>query len=391
MECERDPMTKRPLIISVIAGVYLLSPVLILVQAALMNRIPLIGFNSVFANLLPPDIAVLCLYLLCAVAIFRVKKWGWYVFILSSACLIGYNAAAIFLNPAYNVFLLILYNTALTAVAFVFFRKNVIAPYFNPDLRWWETERRYMLDIRMDIYLESGPVSAGIMDISGTGCFILPATVLEVGRTYEGLLRFLGNFVSLGFRVVRKSRMAREKEGYGLQFVDTGRLFHAGMRKVLARLERSDARNRIRDGGAATASRYNVMIDLTVSGSQHEIHGDLLNLSRQGCLILSESELAPVVPYDVKLVCLNRSVSLKGVIRWKTGESHKKAYGFHFSGMDRDVKKNLEGIITSLRKMGVPDRLKVAGNAPEQIPDSKVAHTPYRLILALKKMILGRR
>jgi len=84
-------------------------------------------------------------YPLGALAVFSVKRWGWYLFLGCSAILIGYNLFVFILSPRYNILLLVLFNLALSVVAGVLFRKHVIAPYFNPRLRWWATEPRYKI------------------------------------------------------------------------------------------------------------------------------------------------------------------------------------------------------------------------------------------------------
>ena len=72
-------MPRRPPAIVLFSLVFLLSPLFILVQAAWLNRLPLLGYYNVFSRLFITDIAVLALYLVCAVSIYLVKKSSWYI------------------------------------------------------------------------------------------------------------------------------------------------------------------------------------------------------------------------------------------------------------------------------------------------------------------------
>ena len=88
------------------------------------------------------------------------------------------------LNPRYNLFILILFNVILAIVAGIFFRKHIIAPYFNPRLRWWEAEPRYKIDIHAEIITGNAGLTGEILDISQSGFFMSLAQDITIGKTY---------------------------------------------------------------------------------------------------------------------------------------------------------------------------------------------------------------
>ncbi|MBN1411149.1 MAG: PilZ domain-containing protein [Spirochaetales bacterium] len=389
-------MTKRPLIIVLISIIYLFSPFFILLQAAYVNRLPLIGYNSVFANLLIPDILVLVIYLLCAVSVYFVKKWGWYVFILCSLYLITYNIVAIILNPAYNILLLILYNLILTCITFVFFRKQIIAPFFNPRIRWWETEARYAFH---DIYLEfiQSKLKPEIFDISQTGCFIEPSKTLEVGSSYTAVINCMQERSDIKIKVMRKAFKSGECCGYGLMFVDLNDSSRAALMRIIRKLSGLRLQNMLRDnssrtaGQTVTAPRYSLTNAITLVTGESRCKCQTANISKSGCLIRTKEDLESGKVYDFLIECMNNSVQVPGKVVWKAPMEDQKGYGIKFTGMDRTSGKMLHRMIRIMKKSGALDRLSNALPLDDKALDGLVADTPYRLFLVIKKIIFGQR
>ncbi len=175
-------MRRKPIIIIIIALCFLISPFFIIMQVSILTNTPVIGPYNIAAKLAPHDWIILAVYIVCAVSVFSVRKWGWYAFILSSLYLIGSNLTVFFQRPRYGVAAMILYNLVLVITAGVFFRRAVIAPYFNPRIRWWEQAPR----LRINICAEIGPAMtpAEIFDVSASGAFIAGPENLVLGASY---------------------------------------------------------------------------------------------------------------------------------------------------------------------------------------------------------------
>ena len=148
---EENGVPRKPLIIILISLCFFISPVFILLQASILTLTPVIGPYNIFSKLSPHDVFILCLYPLCAAAVFSVRRWGWYVFLAASVYLVAANIITFALRPHYHVLSLIIYNLILTVAAGIFFRRDVIAPYFNPPLRWWEQPKRFGVDMFFEI------------------------------------------------------------------------------------------------------------------------------------------------------------------------------------------------------------------------------------------------
>jgi hypothetical protein len=51
-------------------------------------------------------------------------------------------------------------------------QKHVMAPYFNPELRWWDRDDRLAVNLGVQIRLKYSTLQCSILDISAGGCFV---------------------------------------------------------------------------------------------------------------------------------------------------------------------------------------------------------------------------
>jgi c-di-GMP-binding flagellar brake protein YcgR len=374
----------------------MLSPILILVQGAIVHRLPLFGPESIITRLYFTDLIVLFVYPIGALAVFSVKRWGWYLFLGASAVLIGYNVFVYTLSPRYNLPLLILYNLALAVVSGIFFRKHVIAPYFNPRLRWWETEPRYGIDIAVDILRNAGALSAQLLDISESGCFLTTDHKLRVGRTYSLHIRCMQLKAAVSGKVMRTAAAygAGTTTGYGMMFVGMNEEHKRQLYALVATLERGGLRNAVREGAeqakrpqAAGAPRYIVTSKTVLSGDGSEHACTLLDLSKHGCLIATGDVIEHRMGYRMSIECMNHSVSLDACITRHTAADGEQRYGVSFLKRSKPVKRELKKILHSLRKIGASNRLAAATPVGEEVIDRSVQRTPYRSVLFFKRLL----
>ena len=211
-------MKKRPLSIVIIAVIYFFEPAGNLIQAAYVNGLPLLGDNSIISHLIWSDWVILSVFPVVAVGVYRVRKWGWYLFLGFSGSLIFYNLYVYFyLNPNYKLQTVILFILIVTGTSAVFLRKHVYAPYFNPRLRWWEIASRYRVTLPTKIFTDDGAVDCQLVDISSTGCFIDFAGNLNEGDEVWLLIQPVNNEINCLGKVVRKSKQPN-LPGYGIYF-----------------------------------------------------------------------------------------------------------------------------------------------------------------------------
>ena len=396
-------MPKRPLIITIIALCYLLSPAAILLQTSLVHHIPLFGPRNIFDRLFFTDVIVLALYPLCAAGVFSVRKWGWYLFLSCSLLLIGYNIVVYLLNPRYSLILLIIYNVGLAVIAGIFFRKHVIAPYFNPRLRWWETEARLKFDIYAELTLGGKRIRGEILDISNTGCLVAFPREIKLGTIHTLSLRCLRHFVQLQGKVMRKSSSDEEGDFYGIMFVKLTPFARSALEALIGELEKSGFRDQHREQMTSrekahekrtvsriqdTAPRYTVEHTAILKREGEIIHCQLLDLSAHGCFVKTNHEISENSLYRLTLRCMKYEAELNGRIEWVSDLDGQHGYGIMFVNVTKSEQKNVSMILHLLKHAGVQDRLSDARPVSEDTIERSVSSTPYRAIIFLRKLFL---
>ena len=393
-------MPRRPVIIILITIGYLASPFFILLQGALVHGIPLFGPGSIAARLFFTDIIILFFYPVVAAAVFSVRKWGWYLFIAGVLVLIGYNVFVFFLSPLYNYILLILYNLALAVVAGLLFRKHVIAPYFNPRLRWWESEPRYRIDIDIVVRLEKGDAAGDILDISSGGCYIELDHTCRLGKVYGLRIRCMSHRVDMRGKVMRVDTAPSDKNRYGVMFVKTDADQKVRIDSIMAQLNKSGLRNTERDYSElrpnetlgtperkSTKPRYIINHSAIIERQHEKYWCRILDISMHGCRLLTTKEYNMDYTYSLSISCMKNELTVDIKLNWKTNRQGAVEYGVSFIHQTESIRVTLKKILHSLKKIGAQDRLKSASPLPDSVLDEKVADTPYRAVLFLKKLV----
>ena len=228
----------------IIALIYLLEPIGNLIQAAYINGMPLIGKDSIVGHLIWSDWIILGLFPVVAVGIYRVKRWGWYLFIGFSTVLIGYNLYVYrYANANYHLHTIIVFILIITGISGIFFRKHVYAPYFNPRLRWWEVASRCRITLNTVITTKQFSVNCHVLDISTSGCFVDYTGDLGVGETVWIVLQCRNVEISLLGRVIRKTE-EKEASGYGIIFQSMSQDTRHKIKCLIRKLEALGGRDR---------------------------------------------------------------------------------------------------------------------------------------------------
>ena len=237
-------MKKRPLSITIIALIYFFEPVGNLIQAAYINKLPLLGANSILSHLIWSDWIILGLFPVVAVGVFMVRKWGWYLFVGFSVVLITYNLYVyLYLNQNYQLHTVMLFILIVTVMSAVFFRKHVYAPYFNPRLRWWEVASRYNIAFDTKIITNETTLDCRLLDISMSGCFVNDAGELSVGESVWLIIKCAGDEIKCLGKIVRKSP-GSDSSGYGIFFQTMSRETRLKLKRLIQTLESHGGRDR---------------------------------------------------------------------------------------------------------------------------------------------------
>jgi len=237
-------LMRKPVSIVLIGFYYLFSPLFNLVQIALVTHLPLSGPVSLWSVLGPGDWAVLLAFPVVGFGLLSVRRWGWAAFVAFTLFLIGYNSYAYVVNQAYDLSLVLLYNITLAAVTFVFFRKHLRAPYFNPRLRWWNTDPRYQVKLSGSLGEAESACHAEILDLSATGVFLSVCADIEVGQVQTVTIEAYGMAFPVKGRVMRKTAPDDPRPGFGLMFEGLSEDSKYELRVLMARLVKNGARER---------------------------------------------------------------------------------------------------------------------------------------------------
>jgi hypothetical protein len=379
-------MKIRPKSILVFSVIYLLSPLLILFQAAVINMVPVAGPGNIITRLQIMDILVLGTYLLCAISIYSVRKWGWWLFIASSVFLVSRNIVVFFINPFVSLLLILLYNLVLTAGAAFFFRKHLIAPYFNPRLRIWELEERYQIE--MIVAVDDLKHPAELMDISAGGCFIRTIETIPVKDSYNIIIICQTLQISLRAKLIRKVGLKNGLYGYGLMFAFISQTEKTGLNVLLELLLRAGMAQEAPVPGhmeLRSTPRFQTDFGTALQLGNMEISGQIKNLSMSGCCL----ELLVQGPEEESCTFLSRvqgkHIACDADVVWKSYINDAWMYGIVFRNKDKATKKKLRFLIKTMKKLRAQKRVW-AKEDMEKVVESTLPHTPYRAVLALKNV-----
>jgi hypothetical protein len=383
-------MPKKPISIIIFSLIYALSPVFILAQAAVMANLPLIGRISIVQRLSLLDCVILALYLACAVSIFSVKRWGWYLFMLSSLALVAHNVYVASLRQGpYGILLVLAYDIVLACAAGFFFRRKVIAPYFNPRMRWWETLPRYQALSYVLIGASDSRFSANIIDISASGCFILTDRKLATGSDFPLEVHCFGEDIALSARVMRKADY-HGTTGYGLMFVRPGELASRALNVLARRLSRSGLTSQPWEGSASSkdgpAPRYDTGNEASIIVAGKSYWASIVDLSKRGCLLMANCDAPLGEKYSLSLRCMRDDLALEGVVRWKLAGGKANLIGIALDLSDKAKSKRVADWVKKLKRTGALERSVQNAALGDQTVLEYALKSPYRFLWKLSRI-----
>lgn len=374
---------RKPLSIKILSILFIFSPLAILFFNAALNMVPLFGYGSILYRLRPQDFFILSLYPLAGISIFLVRKWGWWTLISCALIMILYNLATLLYNPFASVAVVLLMNGALFAVALLFFRKHLIAPYFNPRLRWWEQDQRYEIDIYLKFLGTDRNVI--ISDISAGGCYIFVDYLIETGAELPVMIVCGAFHITLHAKVMRIARESERYYGLGLMFQKIDEVQKAGLESLLMKLKTisADEEESAEAEEKRSSSRYYISYDLSLTRGEETRPLNLSDISMSGCSVISNLELAAGDRCKLNLTVKEKHYSLESSVVWKKSKGEQRVYGLKFKKTGRGEKKALRSMISSAKKLGAVRRETDKDDLYRRC-DEEARYTPYR---ALEKIL----
>ncbi|MBN1115360.1 MAG: PilZ domain-containing protein [Oligoflexia bacterium] len=230
-------MKKRPLIIKIISCLYFASPIAVFLQLMWLYNIRFSEIGLVAEAINWHVVLMLLLTPLVGYGIWVVKKWGYYLLMAHTVFLISNNIILFFQKTTgLPGFVVLTFNLLLSALIILFVRKEVYAPYFNPNLRWWEQATRYYYD-NMKILIkafdsEKLVFEAGSFDVSETGVFISTDSPVKIGDVFNLEINLNDESIlyTKGLVVWVNQGIDKFPCGFGCKFVDVDAVFKKRIR-----------------------------------------------------------------------------------------------------------------------------------------------------------------
>jgi len=215
-------MKKRPLIVVLFAGACALYPLLMVFQILHLGSG---GFGDAVKSFVwssrpllfaGENLVATAFAWFAAYAVYRMKAWSWGLALVAALALVAYSVG-VSLYRAQDVGDAWLWTSVViislpTVVAALLLQREIRTPYFNPRIRWWESEPRFAID---------APVRGGgrALDISRNGMFVQHDKAPELGTEGEWLFEIDGHEVMVAGAVSWLSPGdAEHPAGFGVRF-----------------------------------------------------------------------------------------------------------------------------------------------------------------------------
>ncbi len=346
-------MPRKPWTIVTISFIYLLSPFVIIFSNAWINMVPLIGPSGILHRLQLTDWLILTIYIINASAVFTVRKPGWWIFLCASLVLIGYNVWGYVHNPLHPFPALLVYNTLLFIGAALLFRKEIIAPYFNPRLRWWESDSRYSLDFFCILHLDQDE-KAAIRDISLGGCFVAFHGDLPMDADIPLELKLQNMTLHLSGRAIRKAQ--HPFSGWGIKFTELMETEKDGLQFMLHKLEQLSEIPESSDERRAH-SRLQLSQWVYWLNDAEQQSARLVDISRSGCCLEHEKPgFNGHTNYTLHFSDFDAQLVLHSEKIWERRDNGQILTGFHFTIEEKEDKHRLNRFISYCKKAGSHER-----------------------------------
>ncbi|MBK8398280.1 MAG: PilZ domain-containing protein [Leptospiraceae bacterium] len=220
---ERRKRIKIPKRILVLSIFLILLPFINLVYLGFSYRIPMSQLHKIPANLSLGSNLILLLPFLIAIGLIRVKKYGWYAFLIYACIVIIQNIYSI--TQIFNLQNLTTFFRTFfwIAIAIYFSKKDLSAPYFKMYPRGWRGEKRKPVEIKIKItekeYLTADLSLSGLFVFYPNCPYILNEEI-EIELTFNnsslkilsGIVRIDENGIGIAFRNLNKENRAFLKE-----------------------------------------------------------------------------------------------------------------------------------------------------------------------------------
>lgn len=217
-------MQKKPIFIILVSFVYMSLPIFYYLQVAYFERVHFWMVGTVLAKANAADWILAILSVVVGFCIYKVRLFGYYVFMGHALGILGWNIFLAVTHHNYPKVHLIIFSAITFAIIGLFLRKNIRTPYYNPRMRWWEQEKRFNIKLPTIVtYQDNQNNSQGLTyDISASGIFFNGDIEGPVSRKVDITIDYgdMSSFNLEGEVVWITGETARHPKGGGIRFLN---------------------------------------------------------------------------------------------------------------------------------------------------------------------------
>ncbi|MDG2199488.1 MAG: PilZ domain-containing protein [SAR324 cluster bacterium] len=273
---------KKPLIIQLVGWALIFAPIGYYITTALQwqNWSVVVLIEQLLA--LPHGPLKLLVILsspLVGLAVHSVKAIGWISFMLYCGATIFVNFYIAYSSEVVTNFSASLYSlTGALAILVYLVRKEIMAPYFNPKMRWWESAERF--PFKLDVLLKSErgeeKISSRTFDISVSGCFLTTDLEYQTGQKIDLNIKLIDP-VDLQAEVVWVCPGNENvPKGIGIRFI-------SNLKEITTQVDRFKEKY-------SKAERFPFQLDAEIqqSGGTEQINAKTFDISVSGCFLITD-------------------------------------------------------------------------------------------------------
>ncbi|MFH2005072.1 MAG: PilZ domain-containing protein [bacterium] len=343
-------MKKRPpivLLFTVLCAVY---PLLIIFQNLMTlpggagQAVRSFGWSPNPLLLPAENLLATALAWFAAYAVYRMKAWSWWLAVLAAVTLLAFGVGvSLFRAPDTgdawlwtSTFVMALPAVAAAALL----QKEIRAPYFNPRIRWWESEKRFPFDATV-VGVGQGVGAGAALDISRRGLFVQQDNPPKQGVAGEYVFEVDGREIRVNGEVSWISEGdAAHPTGFGLRFTE----LDTETRRVIDELVARQARLGDKQWGEREV-RY-------PSDIRCDDGSTVLDISLGGMFVRTDEKrkLGDAVQYRLRFG--RHDFAVHGKVVWVSpGDGvHPSGHGVRFVGLDPDTRAMVRLAVEDLWK-----------------------------------------
>lgn len=203
-------MKTKPIFFKIICCLFLIEPLVKLAYFKITTdfSLTLILSNSLARNSFIDIFSFWLAFPLAGLCLIKLRNWTYFIFLY----LLIFNSYVILTYERYtwpyNSDAPFLYNYMLSVVAIIimatFLLPVIREPFFNDKLRWWETRKRFKLQIPGSIFDDIESSDVWIENMSYTGVLLKTTSKLEIGEEVILSWKYEGFTLSMPVKIVRQ-------------------------------------------------------------------------------------------------------------------------------------------------------------------------------------------